>query len=129
MLQHFTLLIFWSCKRSIPGYVRQNDGNWHPEPLLNIKTVCSIVCSGADKKQNKTSKLRVTGLCKGNLPATGEFPAQKASNAENVSIKINYKLRLILGWMYSMKALIVIRVLTSSGVDAYKSIDPTYRHL
>ena len=34
----------------------------------------------------KTSKLRVTGLCEGNSPVTGEFPAQKASNAENVSI-------------------------------------------
>ena len=27
-----------------------------------------------------------TGLCAGNSPGTGEFPAQKASNAENVSI-------------------------------------------
>ena len=34
----------------------------------------------------KTSKLRVTGLCVGNSPGTGEFPAQMASNAENVSI-------------------------------------------
>ena len=34
----------------------------------------------------KTSKLRVTGLCAGNSPETGEFPAQMASNAENVSI-------------------------------------------
>ena len=34
----------------------------------------------------KTSKLRATGLCAGNSPATGEFPAQMASNAENVSI-------------------------------------------
>ena len=34
----------------------------------------------------KTSKLRVTGLCEGNSPVTGEFPAQRASNAENVSI-------------------------------------------
>ena len=34
----------------------------------------------------KTSKLRVTGLCEGNSPVTGEFPAQMASNAENVSI-------------------------------------------
>ena len=32
------------------------------------------------------SKLRVTGLCEGNSPVTGEFPAQMASNAENVSI-------------------------------------------
>ena len=34
----------------------------------------------------KTSKLRVTGLCEGNSPVTGEVPAQRVSNAENVSI-------------------------------------------
>ena len=44
----------------------------------------SIVYSGAD--QSKTSKLHVTGLCEGNSPVTGEFPAQRASNTENVSI-------------------------------------------
>ena len=38
------------------------------------------------RKSKKTSKLRVTGLCAGNSPVTGEFPAQMASNAENVSI-------------------------------------------
>ena len=31
-------------------------------------------------------KLRVTDLCEGNSPVAGEFPAQMASNAENVSI-------------------------------------------
>ena len=38
------------------------------------------------RRSKKTSKLRVTGLCEGNSPETGEFPAQMASNAENVSI-------------------------------------------
>ena len=33
-------------------------------------------------RSKKTSKLRVTGLCAGNSPGTGEFPAQMASNAE-----------------------------------------------
>ena len=37
-------------------------------------------------RSNKTSKLHVTGLCVWNSEVTGEFPAQKASNAENVSI-------------------------------------------
>ena len=37
-------------------------------------------------RSKKTSTLRVTGLCAGNSPVTGEFPAQMASNAENVSI-------------------------------------------
>ena len=36
-------------------------------------------------RSNKTPKLRVTGLCAGNSPGTGEFHAQMASNAENVS--------------------------------------------
>ena len=34
----------------------------------------------------KISQLRVTGLCEGNSPVTGEFPAQRASGAENISI-------------------------------------------
>ena len=37
-------------------------------------------------RSKKTSKLRVNGLCAGNSPVTGEFPAQRASNADNVSI-------------------------------------------
>ena len=38
------------------------------------------------RRSKKTSKLCVTGLCVGNSPVTGEFPAQGASNAEIVSI-------------------------------------------
>ena len=38
------------------------------------------------RRSKKTSKLRVSGLCVGNSPVTGEFPAQMASNGENVSI-------------------------------------------
>ena len=38
------------------------------------------------RRSKKISKLRITGLCDGNSPVTGEFPAQKANNAENVSI-------------------------------------------
>ena len=38
------------------------------------------------RRSKKTPKLRVTGLCAGKSPGTGEFPAQMASNAENVSI-------------------------------------------
>ena len=42
------------------------------------------------RRSKKTSKPRVTGLCEGNSPVAGEFPAQKASNAENVSIWWRY---------------------------------------
>ena len=52
--------------------------------ITSLTIVYSTVDSDAD--QRITSKLRVTGLCVGNSPRTGEFPAQMASNAENVSI-------------------------------------------
>ena len=38
------------------------------------------------RRSKKTSKLCVTGLCAGNSLVTGQFPAQMASNTENVSI-------------------------------------------
>ena len=53
-------------------------------PMASQVTSLTIVHSGAD--QTKTSKLLVTGLCAGNSPVTSEFPAQMASNTENVSI-------------------------------------------
>ena len=46
------------------------------------------------RRSKITSKLRVTGLWKGNSPVTDEFPSQMASDAENVSI-----------WWASRKAL------------------------
>ena len=49
--------------------------------ITSLTIVYSTVYQG-----QKTSKLRITGLCAGNSPVTGEFPAQMASNAENVSI-------------------------------------------
>ena len=47
------------------------------------------------RRSKKTSKLRVTGLCAGNSPGTGEFHAQMASNAANVSIRHHGKVRLV----------------------------------
>ena len=52
--------------------------------ITSLTIVYSTIYSGAD--QRKTSELHVTGLCVGNSPGTGEFLAQMASNAENVSI-------------------------------------------
>ena len=37
-------------------------------------------------RSKKTSAFRVIGLCEGNSLLTGEFPAKRASNADNVSI-------------------------------------------
>ena len=52
--------------------------------ITGFSIVYSTVCSSAD--QRKYSKLCVTGLCEGDSPVSGEFPAQRASKAENVFI-------------------------------------------
>ena len=52
--------------------------------VTSLTIVYSTVYSRCSSK--KASKLRVTGLCAGNSPVTGEFPGQRTSNAENVSI-------------------------------------------
>ena len=51
--------------------------------ITSLEIVYLTVNSGGRSK--KASKPHVTGLCAGNSPVTGEFPAQQASNAENVS--------------------------------------------
>ena len=53
--------------------------------ITSLMIVCLLNCL-IRRRSKKTSKLRVTGLCAGNSPVTGEFPAQMASSAENVSI-------------------------------------------
>ena len=52
--------------------------------ITSLTTVYSTVYSRCRSK--KTSKLHVTGLCAGNSLVTGEFPAQRATNADNISI-------------------------------------------
>ena len=52
--------------------------------ITSIAIVYSTLYSR--RRSKKTSKLCVTGLFDGNSPVTGEFRAQRASNAENVSI-------------------------------------------
>ena len=58
------------------------------------------------RRSKNTSKLRVTGLCAGNSPGTGEFPAHMASNAEDVSIWWRHHDIIILpvnGWAQTTK--------------------------
>ena len=53
-------------------------------------------------KSKKTSNLRVPGLCAGNSPVTGEFPAQMASDAENVSIWWRHHMGIRMQWIASL---------------------------
>ena len=82
------------------------------------------------RRSKKTSKLRVTGLCVGNSPVTGEFPAQMASNTENVSIwwrhhegmdeQLHITKQL---WMYSLiHALISVVLSKVLNIDEQQSM-------
>ena len=51
------------------------------------------------RRSKKTPKLSVTGLCTGNSSVTGEFPAQMASNTENVSISWRHRTKLPIPWL------------------------------
>ena len=68
-------------------------------------------------RSKKTLKLRRTGLCEGNSPVAGEFPSQKASNAENVSVwwRLHANHILEIQCTYSM----MIRIITVMSLDRY----------
>ena len=71
-----TYLKQWKCPLQWRHNERHGVSNhWRLHCLLNCWP-----------RSKKTSKPRVTGPFAGNSLVTGEFPAQKASNAENVSI-------------------------------------------
>ena len=53
---------------------------------ISSLTVVYLNFYSGRRRSKKTSKPRVTGLCAGNSPVTGEFSAQMASNTENFSI-------------------------------------------
>ena len=77
------IILYLAC--SLPGVAlqwRHNERNG----VSNHQSHDCLLNRLFRQKSKKTSKLQVTSLCAGNLPVTGEFPAQRASSAENVSI-------------------------------------------
>ena len=70
------------CVRLITLQWRHNEHN----AVSNHQPYVCLLRRLFRRRSKKKSKLRATGLCAGNSPVTGEFPAQMASNAENVSI-------------------------------------------
>ena len=74
------VILSWIAELPLQWRHKWSDGvsNHQPHECLLIRLF--------RRSSKKTSELRVTGLCVGNSPVTGEFPAQMASNAEIVSI-------------------------------------------
>ena len=74
--------MFDFCRKHFPLQWRHTD----PNDVSNDRRLDCLVHCLFRRRSKKTSKLRATGLCEGNSPVTGEFPAQRTGNAENVSI-------------------------------------------
>ena len=74
------------CPRQIPDHHPLLWRHNEPDNVSNHQPHDRLLNRLFRRRSKKTSKPRLSGLCAGNSPETGEFPAQMASNAENVSI-------------------------------------------
>ena len=78
----------WSASQEVLSYGLAPSGpllwrhNWC-DGASNHQTHDCLLNRLFKRRSKKTSKLCATGLCEGNSPVIGEFPAQMASNAEN----------------------------------------------
>ena len=87
-----TIKLFHSpdfCHMAIRALLAIHSSQWcHNERdgISNHQTHDCLLNCLFRHRSKKMWELCVTGLCEGNSPVTGEFPSQKASNAENVSI-------------------------------------------
>ena len=71
--------------------VPNNSSQWRHNGRDSVSNHDCLLNRLFRRRSKKTSKLRVIGLCVGNSPVTGEFPAQMASNAKNVSISWRHR--------------------------------------
>ena len=94
---HSTLKLFNQFKAmsrlmKLRCYIPRHDGSvlqWRHigrDDISNHQPHDCLLKRSFRRRSKKTSKLRVIDLCEGNSSVTGEFPAQRASYAENVSI-------------------------------------------
>ena len=95
---------YWLCMMDeLLSKLRPNGSNpliWRhngPDGVPNHQPQTQPFVHGTDKK---TSKHRASGLCAGNSPVTGEFSAQRAGTAENISIWWrNFAATLLCQWV------------------------------
>ena len=74
----FIISVRWCCNIMVTSYCAYGVSNPQSHD-------CLLNCLFR-RRSKKTPKLPLTGLYEGNSPVTSEFPAQKASNSENVGI-------------------------------------------
>ena len=103
----------WSSKK-YPWWYPHHSLQWHHNErncVSNHQPHECLINRLLRHRWKRILKFRVSGLCEGNSPATSEFPAQRASNAENVFIwwrhhvNTNVHTWLLIGWQSIMATL------------------------
>ena len=79
-VQELSDVALWHSSNSLQWRHNERDG------VSNRQLHDCLLIRLFRRRLKKTSKLRFTSLCEGDSLVTGEFLAQRASNAENVSI-------------------------------------------
>ena len=95
---------FWPRKNLLCWPYLRNALQWHHngcDGVSNHQPHDCLLNRSFRHTLKKTSKLRVTGLCAWNSLVTGEFPAQMASNVQNVFIW--WRHHGLTRWMWNKK--------------------------
>ena len=126
--------IFWISSINQHGYGKSSRVPLHAKPLQwrhnehdsvsNHQPHDCLLNRLFGRRSKKTSKLRVTGLCAGNSPGTGEFPAQMASNADNVSIWWHHHAVVSLSCIFNMagEGMATLKARASTTTVSYPEI-------
>ena len=100
----------------------QHTSKMHEYGTIRVLQWCHNECNGISNhlrldclhsrlfrhRSKKTSELHVIHLCEGNLPVAGEFPAERGSNAEKVSI-----------WRHHQWPILSLTIMKSVGCGVY----------
>ena len=87
LVQHSSYMLrWWQWPRLFSGALSLQWRHNERDGVSNHRCLDCFLNRLFRRRSKEPSKLHVTGLCAGNTPMTGEFPAQRTSNAENVSI-------------------------------------------
>ena len=97
----------------LPSALRWRHNGY--DSVLNHRRLDCLLNRLFRRRSKKASKLRVTGLCEGNSPVTGEFPSQRARNAENVSIWWRHHMN----WLTKMSKLVAHMLLQVGFTGKY----------
>ena len=89
----------WSLPNVNITYVILNPSKHYSDVTMSAMS-SEIICVHLFRHwSKKTSEFRITGLCAGNSMGTSEFPAQRTSNVENVSIWwCHHESTIVISW-------------------------------